>query len=142
MKFKVLWFEDNLQNFNKIIPNLELHLTKFHDKIFDYDHYDYYPKDFDVKLFEGIYSLALVDLNLGNGQKGVEIIDTLRKNGAFIDILLYSNNPMELIELTEGPNYVEGVFRHATMTGIEEKIKSVIDQVLYKELMTIIRNKE
>jgi len=141
MTFNLLWFEDNLKNFDKIIPNIDAHLKEFHDRELDYDDHDHYPADFDVKLFEGKYSLALVDLNLSNGQKGVEIIEVLRENGAFIDILLYSNNPLELIELTEGANYVEGVFRHATMTGIEQKIKDVIDQVLYKEMMVLERNK-
>lgn len=141
MKFNLLWFEDNTPNFDRIIPSIKKHLKEFYNRELDYDNFDHYPADFDVKLFEGKYSLALIDLNLSNGQKGVEVIDVLRKKGAFIDTLLYSNNPKELIELTEGVNYVEGVFRHATMVGIEQKIKDVIDQVLYKEMMVIERNK-
>ncbi len=141
MKFNLLWFEDNIKNFEKIIPEVNKHLLKFHEIELHYDNFDHYPADFDVKLFEGKYSLALIDLNLSNGQKGVEVIDVLRKKGAFIDTLLYSNNPKELIELTEGINYVEGVFRHATMVGVEQKIKDVIDQVLYKEMMVLERNK-
>ncbi|MEZ4794238.1 MAG: hypothetical protein R2773_01970 [Flavobacteriaceae bacterium] len=139
-KFKILWFEDNIQNFKKIIPNLESHLDKFYQKKLEYDYFDHYPKDFDIKLFEGIYSLALIDLNLNNGQKGIEVISIIRSNGAYIDTLLYSNNPKELIVLTEGENYLEGVFRHATMHGIQEKIIDVIDQVLYKEMMAIMRD--
>jgi len=141
MKFNLLWFEDNIKNFEKIIPSVAKHLKDFHESELKYDNYDHYPDDFDVKLFEGKYSLALIDLNLSNGQKGVEVISVLREKGAFIDTLLYSNNPKELIELTEGANYVEGVFRHATMVGVEQKIKDVIAQVLYKELMVLERNK-
>ena len=140
-EFRVLWFEDNIKSFDKIISNVENHVSK-HGHLFMYDHYDYYTKDFDVTLFEGIYSLAFIDLNLKNGQKGIDIIDILREKGAFIDMLLYSNNATELIKLTEGGNYVENVFRHATMTGIEDKIKSVIDQVIYKEMMVIKRFEE
>lgn len=89
--FKVLWFEDNFNDFEKIIKDIENHCLMSHRK-FSFDHFDRYPEDFDVKMFEGIYSLALIDLNLENGQKGVQIIETLRTNGAYIDVLLYSNN--------------------------------------------------
>lgn len=138
----ILWFEDNIQDFAEIKEALIGHVLKFHDKLLLFDEYDHYPEDFDVKLFEGKYSLLFVDLNLNNGQKGTMIIDTLRNNGTFIDTLLYSNNATELMQLTEAPNYVEGVFRHSTMRGIEDKMKSIIDQILYKELMVIERNKE
>jgi hypothetical protein len=37
---------------------------------------------------------------------------------------------------------VEGIFRHATLNGIENKMMGVIDQVIYKETMTIQRNEE
>ena len=140
-KFNVLWFEDNIKDFKEVVPILDAHCKKIHRSLL-VDHHKHYPDDFDVKLFEGKYSLAFIDLNLQNGQKGTKIINTLREYGAFIDILLYSNNPGQLIELTEGKNYVEGVFRHATLKGIEEKMKNVIDQVNYKEIMVIKRHNE
>lgn len=56
-----------------------------------------------------------------------------------IDILLYSNNPTELIHLTEGRNFVEGIFRHATYKGLSEKMCDVMDQVIYKEIMSTKR---
>jgi len=137
--FKILWFEDNIENFSDIISNLKKHLIKI-NRTFEHEPHDRYPLDFDVKMFEGDYSVAFIDLNLNNGQKGIEIIEVLRKHGTFMDILLYSNNPAELEKLTEGDNYVEGVFRHATMTGIEAKMIEVIDQVNYKEIMVLKRN--
>ena len=139
--FNILWFEDNIQDFDEIIPELEAHCSS-HGMLFLHDHYKAYPTDFDVKLFEGKYSLCFIDLNLQKGQKGIEIIEILRKYGAFIDVLLYSNNPGELIKLTEGKNYVEGVFRHATLNGISGKMQDVIDQVIYKEMMALERHKE
>lgn len=137
-EFKILWFEDNLNDFDDIIPKIESHCLA-HSRLFLFDHFEKYPQNFGVRLFDGEHSIAFIDLNLQNGQKGIEIIKILRENGAFIDVLLYSNNPGELIKLTEGKNYVEGVFRHATLTGIEEKMKEVIDQVLYKEMMAVSR---
>ena len=140
-KFKLLWFEDNIKNFDRIIPRLMEHV-KMNNHALEYDHYVNYPEDFDIILYEGVYSIVFVDLNLSNGQKGIEVINILKERGAYIDVLLYSNNPDELIQLTEGTNYVEGVFRHATMEGILEKMKNVIDQVIYKETMTIKRHDE
>jgi hypothetical protein len=140
-KFKLLWFEDNIQNFDRIIPKLVEH-AKMNNHVLDYDHFVNYPNNFDVQLFEGVYSLVFVDLNLSNGQKGIDVIEILKTNGAFIDTLLYSNNAEELIQLTEGENYVEGIFRHATMNGILDKMNNVIDQVIYKETMVIVRNNE
>lgn len=137
--FKTLWFEDHMEDFNEIISNLQKHVANY-NRIFEYDPHDHYPADFEVKMFEGDYSVAFIDLNLNNGQKGIEIIDVLRKHGTFMDILLYSNNPLELEKLTEGENYVEGVFRHATMNGIEAKMIEVIDQVNYKEIMVLKRH--
>jgi hypothetical protein len=139
MNFSLLWFEDNIKNFSKIIPELEKHCLLI-DRELSYKVYDYYPEDFDVQMFEGAFSLAFIDLNLRNGQKGVQIIEMLREKGTFMDILLYSNNPSELETLTEGDNYVEGVFRHATMNGIEQKMKDIIDQCNYKEIMTLRRH--
>jgi len=136
--FKVLWFEDNLHDFGKVISKLESHCV-LQSRLFLYDHYDYYPNDFDVMLFDGRYSLAFIDLNLNNGQKGIQIVETLRSKGAYIDILLYSNNPLELFQLTEGSNYLEGIFRHATLEGIGEKMQEVIDQIIYKENMCLAR---
>lgn len=137
--FNVIWFEDNLKSFDRIIPQLRNH-AKMNNHEFVPDTFDHYPNDFDIKLFEGKYSIAFIDLNLNNGQKGIEIINVLRNKGAFIDVLLYSNNAAELKDLTEGKNYVEGIFRHATLDGIEQKMKDVFDQVIYKETMTIDRN--
>jgi hypothetical protein len=136
--FKILWFEDSIENFDKIIVSLKAHAAVL-NRDFDYDHFDSYPLDFDVKMFNGDHSVAFIDLNLKNGQKGTEIIDTLVAKGTFMDILLYSNNPIELEQLTEGVNYVEGVFRHATMEGIESKMIEMMDIVNYKEIMVLKR---
>lgn len=138
-KINLLWFEDKMSSFDRILPKLKTHMLKYEKELVIED-FDHYPDDFDVKMFEGKYSLAFIDLNLNNGQKGVDIINTIRNNGAFIDILLYSNNAEELIFLTEGKNYVEGVFRHATLVGIEKKMIEVLDQIMYKEIMVIHRN--
>lgn len=138
-KLRVLWFEDNFNSFTKILPNLIAH-TKINQRIFEHVPHGRYPDDFDIMLYDGEFSLAFIDLNLKNGQKGIEIVKILRERGAYIDTLLYSNNPHELIQLTEGENYIEGIFRHATLTGIEQKMKDVIDQVIYKETMTIHRH--
>lgn len=137
-KFNVLWFEDNIKDFNDEIPYIQQHCSMI-NRVFEYDHFDHYPDDFNVMLFDGRYSLVLIDLNLKNGQKGSQIIKILREYGAFMDVLLYSNNPGELINLTEGKNYVEGIYRHATLREIEKKICDVIDQINYKEIMTIDR---
>lgn len=137
--FKILWFEDNSNDFTDIINEIKIHVQKIGRNL-EYDLHDHYPEDFDVKMFEGDYCVAFIDLNLNNGQKGIEIINILRDKGTFMDILLYSNNPLELEKLTEGENYVEGVFRHATMNGITDKMKEVIDQVNYKEIMVLKRN--
>jgi hypothetical protein len=139
-EFKVLWFEDNIRDFEDIIPKLEDHCKKL-NRQFCYDHFDYYPPDFDVKLFEGKYSIAFIDLNLKNGQKGIEIVNILREKGTFLEVLLYSNLPQELIRMTEGENYVEGVFRHATIKDIGKKMIEVIEIVNYREIMTIERAK-
>jgi len=136
--FTILWFEDNIKDFKSIIPALEKHALTLNRHL-EFEFHDNYPADFNVKVFNGNYSVAFIDLNLKNGQKGVEIINVLREYGTFLDVLLYSNNPAELESLTEGQNYVEGVFRHATLEGIEQKMKDIIDQINYKEIMVLKR---
>lgn len=140
-KFNVLWYEDNIDHFDKIIETLNQHLHS-HSRLFLFDHYDYYPDNLIESLFIGKYSLLFVDLNLKNGQKGTKVIEILRDYGAYVDILLYSNNPEQLLKLTEGKNYVEGVFRHAGLKGIDKKMCEVIDQVMYKEQMAIDREEK
>ncbi|MGK9118038.1 hypothetical protein [Olivibacter jilunii] len=141
-ELNLLWLEDNFsKDFEDVVNILTKHCHGHHRHL-EIHSLSYYPADFQVKLFEGVFSVAFIDLNLEKGQKGIDIIKQIRDNGAFIDILLYSNNPGQLIELTEGRNYVEGIFRHATYKGLEEKMKNVIDQVLYKEMMAIKRSDE
>ncbi|HEY3372385.1 MAG TPA: hypothetical protein VGK10_16135 [Prolixibacteraceae bacterium] len=137
-EFRILWFEDNLKDFDDVIAAIQSHLN-IHTRKLQIEHYEYYPEDFDVKLFEPQYCLLLVDLNLKNEQKGVNIIKTLQEKGVYIDTLLYSNNPKELILLTEGKNYINGIHRHATLGSIDEKINSLIDINLYKEYMAYER---
>ena len=74
--FRILWFEDNIHDFDEIVKEIELHCSH-HKKLFLYDHYTQYPHDFNVKMFDGKYSMAFIDLNLEEGQKGIEIIDIL-----------------------------------------------------------------
>jgi len=136
--FKVIWFEDDHQNVDDISPQLEKHLT-VHSRLLELQWRDQYSSDFDITMFEGNCSLAIIDLNLKDNDKGTDLIRIIREHGAFIEILLYSNNPKELIELTESKNYIEGIYRHATLTGLEQKIKDVIDLSLYREMMAIER---
>lgn len=133
-ELKILWCEDNFSDFDKIIPILEEHLAKYYKRKLIIKHYEKYPEELTEALFDGQFSLMFIDLNLKAGQKGTAVIEIIRKNGAYVDILLYSNNPTDLIKLTEGKNYVEGVFRYSGMKEISEKMKDVIDQVLYKEM--------
>jgi len=137
--FKVLWCEDNIDDLKKEIDSIINH-CKVQKRTFKYDHYEYYPEELTGELFTGQYSLMLIDLNLKNGQKGTEVIEIIRDYGAYVDVLLYSNNPRELYKIIQEENYVEGVFIHAGLKGIGQKIKDVIDQVLYKENMVIHRN--
>lgn len=133
-ELKILWCEDNFSDFDKIIPILEEHLAKNYKRKLVIVHYEKYPDDLTANLFDGQFSLMFIDLNLKAGQKGTDVIEIIRRNGAYVDILLYSNNPTDLIKLTEGKNHVEGVFRYSGIKGIENKMKDVFDQVLYKEM--------
>ncbi len=133
--FKIVWFEDDNQNVEDIKPAL-IERLKAYSRALEVEWHDKYTSDFDIKMFDGECCLALIDLNLSNGDLGTELIHLIRKNGAYIEILLYSNNPEQLIELTEGKNYIEGIYRHATLTGLQNKILDVIDIALYRETMS------
>ena len=136
--FRIMWFEDDKQTVDDIAPSIEGHL-KIHGRKLDLQWKDKYSKDFDVTMFEGECCLVIVDLNLNEGDKGTDLIGLIRKNGAFVEILLYSNNPDELRDHTEGKNYIEGIYRHATLTGLENRIKEIIDIALYREMMVFER---
>ncbi|WP_428235409.1 hypothetical protein [Gracilimonas sp.] len=137
--FKTFWCEDNIGDFKKEIKLIKNH-CKRHQRAFEFDHYDFYPEELTEELFTGQYSLMLIDLNLKNEQKGTEVIEIIRNYGAYVDVLLYSNNPKELYKVTQEENYVEGVFIHAGLKGLGQKIRDVIDQIMYKENMAIHRN--
>ena len=132
--FRIIWFEDDQQTVDDIRPEIIKHL-KIYERLLDLDWKDKYSKNFDVTMFEGDCCLVIIDLNLNEGDKGTDLINLIRKNGAYVEILLYSNNPEQLIELTEGKNYIEGIYRHATISGLEKRIKEIIDIALYREIM-------
>lgn len=132
--FKIIWFEDDQQTVEDIRPEVIKHL-KIYERLLDLEWKDKYSKNFDVTMFEGNCCLVIVDLNLNEGDMGTDLINLIRRNGAYVEILLYSNNPEQLIELTEGKNYIEGIYRHATISGLENRIKEVIDIALYREIM-------
>ncbi len=96
-EFKVLWFDDNLEWYTEALEDLKDFIFSSYGLKLTSDNYK--GDDFDITLLkDSTYDLALVDYDLGMGILGSKIIEMIRKNDAYVDILFYSSHYMRLRE--------------------------------------------
>jgi hypothetical protein len=139
-KYKILWFEDNKENVGLFEDDINIYLKDIHKREMEIKHLATYTDEMFDHIMDYEYNLIISDLNLLEDDKnGRVLIDLLRSHNIFTDVLLYSNYPNQLRDLTEGINYIDGIFRHATLKGLDEKIKDVIMYTLCREIYLLNR---
>jgi CheY-like chemotaxis protein len=133
LNFNILWFEDTPEIIDGIEEPVEEHLEKQGYKLKRVD----ILKD-SMRLKEIIdnvnekrldVDLILMDHNLAGGDKGSELIETIRKHELLTDIIFYSEHRGFRDELGQ----YDGIYT-ADRDDLEEKIIAVTDHILKKAL--------
>jgi hypothetical protein len=132
LTYTLLWIEDDPETIKLKSPEIKKHLDSlfFDTKII--------PKEDDTGIIDLInnsdVNLILVDYNLREKKKGDdkkkmgdEIIDAIRQNRLYTEVVFYSAGPFrDKISLQ-----LEGVF-YSDLEGLPDKVNSIIDLTLKK----------
>lgn len=144
LKYKILWIEDDASTIQREKIRIRRYLED--DYGFECKEEDIVVKDYDEFELEFIFEqdghkivkdslkefdLLLVDFNLGEEeQTGDKLIEIIRDDGLYSEILFYSSN-LESINNKLNNNFIDGVFR-SDRDHLEDKIKKLIKVTIKK----------
>jgi hypothetical protein len=128
INYKILWFEDTDESFETLSrrtsryvegKNLRCEIKRI-----------YGISDFEISQYDlNSYEVLVVDLQLSQGSKGYEIINTIRSSNYVNDILFYSSAGTSVLETAMKDYRLEGVFISERDNRLfMEKIKQLIDK--------------
>lgn len=128
--FNILWFEDASDWAEMEKGNIEEMLDKYGLGL-NFEILDGYNFD-KSKLCSNNYDLILIDYKLASGQKGNDIIKSIRNNAVLTDVLFYSSQYSDLLhaiknqaELLDGVYYAD-----RKIEEFEKKIKGLIAKIV------------
>ena len=137
--FIIAWLDDEEANIDAIRADVEAHIRwmgwnpvikEFRTDSLEFQTYVEDPRT----------CLIITDLHLLHGQHGSMVIERLRTNGLWHEILLYSADANALFQAIHG---IDGIFWHAFstdgLTGLKNKIEAVIEAVHTKDQYVQIR---
>jgi hypothetical protein len=132
LTYTILWIENDPETIKLKSPEIERHLDSlfFDAKII--------PKEDDSGIIDLInnsdINLILVDYNLQEGKEegkkkktGDEIIDAIRQNRVYTEVVFYSGGPFRNKIMSQ----LEGVF-YSDLEGLPDKVNSIIDLTIKK----------
>lgn len=130
--FKILWFEDDKDWYDSILPVVESYLSE--------NGFNFIPErcpsgeNLEEDLNKGDYDLFLVDFNMP-GEHGNKIIERLRRFELYTDIVFYSQNGEDKVRESLQQKAVEGVYCSGrNREDFEEKVTNVIKSNIKKVL--------
>lgn len=130
--FKVLWFEDDKDWYDSILPVVDNYLN---EKGFNFIPSRYQSgENLEKILKEDDYDLVLVDYNLP-GELGDKLIERVRHFELYTDIIFYSQNGEDKVRSALAEKAVEGVFcADRSRDEFEEKVTNIIHSNIKKVL--------
>lgn len=130
--YKILWFEDEKEWYNSIIPVIENFLVE--------NGFNFMPtlqsgsENLETILDKNEFDLILVDLNL-SGELGDQLIEKLRRFDLYTDIIFYSQSGEDKVRDVLKERSVDGVYCSGRKReDFEEKVTSVINSNIKKVL--------
>lgn len=132
--YKILWIEDQMHSIRarkRVISNYIKDTKGFELEIKEIETFEQFKKDIGFESLKD-YDLVLVDLNLDDDENedGNKIIEEIRGNDIYTEVIFYSSNYPHLSDLlTE--NRLEGIFT-SERNQIDTKAKKIIDVTLHK----------
>ena len=132
--YKILWIEDQMKSIRakkRVISNYIQDDKGFELEIKEIETFQQFKDDIGFESLRD-YDLLLVDLNLDDdgSEDGNKIIEQIRGNDIYTEIIFYSSNYPHLSELLQ-ENRIEGIFT-SERNQIDTKAKKIIDVTLHK----------
>ena len=132
--YKILWIEDQMHSIRgrkRVISNYVQDEKGFELDINEIQTFEQFKKEIGFESLKD-YDLVLVDLNLDDDENGDgnKIIEEIRKNDIYTEIIFYSSHYGHLIDLLK-ENRTEGIFT-SERNQIDTKAKKIIDVTLHK----------
>lgn len=132
--YRILWIEDQMNSIRarkRIISNYITDVKGFELDIKEIETFQQFKDQIGSESLKN-YDLVLVDLNLDDNESddGNKIIEEIRGNDIYTEIIFYSSNYSHLSELLK-QNMIEGIFT-SERSQIDTKAKKIIDVTLHK----------
>jgi CheY-like chemotaxis protein len=129
LEYRILWFDDDQDLVNDYKPDLERFLEElgFSPRI------DHFLDGRDLeKLLLRNYDLIMTDLNLGEHETGQKLIEKIRSNQIYTEVLFYSGNDHEINEIMEKEKWVERVSVAVGIENLTPKARDLIRLTVIK----------
>lgn len=121
--YKILWFEDDLDLIEDYQEEVEKHLKSLgFTPIIIHETNGEKLED----LLKQDFDLILTDLNLGEHETGQILIERIRSNQIYTEVLFYSGNQYEINNIMQKEKWVE---RISVSVGIENLLPKVRDLI-------------
>lgn len=131
LKYRILWFEDDT---DYVTEDLGPEIKKFiEDRGFIFDcihHVTGAPLDELIRSKN--FDLIVTDLNLGSSETGEKLIDYIRDNKIYTEVLLYSANASELESIINNKGWVERASFSIGLGNLPQKFKDLIQLTIKK----------
>jgi hypothetical protein len=132
--YKILWIEDQMNSIRgrkRVISNYIKDEKGFELEIKEIETFQQFKEEIGFESLKD-YDLVLVDLNLDDDESGDgnKIIEEIRNNDIYTEIIFYSSHYGHLIDLLK-ENRIEGIFT-SERNQIDTKAKKIIDVTLHK----------
>lgn len=127
--YKVLWIENETDWLESVEEGVR---TVIEDEYsFDYEQYNCRQKEDGIDYNK--YDLILMDLNLDGEPSGDKLIQEIRDNGIYTDVVFYSAGGLNIIKEKARELDLEGVyFSGRDKRQFTEKVKKVIETTIKK----------
>ena len=136
--YKLIWLDDEDANIEALRSKIEdfIKYCGYSPEIRDFRTFD---DEFLSIIGDTTINLIITDLNLLGSINGQEVINMIRQNSIWHDILLYSSDSKMLKEAILG---LDGIFFFAfnSFDGLFEKIKAVIQANIVRDQYALTRN--
>lgn len=129
LKYKILWIENEIDWVESVEDDLKTIITT--DNSFLYEMTNYTKEEGDINYND--YDLILMDLNLDGEPTGDKLIQKIRENGVYTDVVFYSSGGLDTIKEKARELGLEGVyFSGRNNVEFVNKVRNVIETTIKK----------